>query len=66
MRSVPAGGEGELKERRVCMHRNSVLNTLFFSASHLFLSVTTWGMPGVGLSLFCMLGQCSVIAKGGW
>ena len=65
VRSVIAGGEGELKESRVCMHRNPVLNTLFLSASHLFLSATTRGVPWGKLSLFCMLGQGSVIAKGG-
>lgn len=45
MRSVIVGGESELKERHVCVHRNPVLNTLFLSASHLLLSATTQGVP---------------------
>lgn len=65
VRPVIAGGEGELKERCVSMHRNPVLNTPFLSASHHVLSATTWGVLLGGLSLFCMLDQCSVITKGG-
>lgn len=48
---------------RECMQRNSLLNTLFLSASLLFLSVTTLGVLLKG-SVPLLQGQCSVTAEG--
>lgn len=40
--------------------RETLLNTLFLSASLLFLSVTTWRVPWGDLSLFCRVSAVSL------